>query len=39
LCIFRLEISNLQFQDLPMPHPMVWPSLSSFLRMNTGIYF
>jgi hypothetical protein len=23
LRIFRLEISNLQFQDLPMPHPMV----------------
>jgi hypothetical protein len=23
LCIFRLEISNLQFQDLPTPHPMV----------------
>jgi hypothetical protein len=23
LCIFRLEISNLQFQDLPMPHPLV----------------
>jgi hypothetical protein len=23
VCIFRLEISNLQFQDLPMPHPLV----------------
>jgi hypothetical protein len=23
LCIFRLEISNLQFQNLPMLHPLV----------------
>jgi hypothetical protein len=23
LCVFRLEISNLQFQNLPMPHPLV----------------
>jgi hypothetical protein len=28
LCIFRPESSNLQFQNLPMPHPLVWPSLS-----------
>jgi hypothetical protein len=23
LCIFRPELSNLQFQNLPMPHPLV----------------
>jgi hypothetical protein len=23
LCIFRLELNNLQFQHLPMPHPLV----------------
>jgi hypothetical protein len=23
LCIFRLELSNLLFQNLPMPHPLV----------------
>jgi hypothetical protein len=23
LCIFRLELSNLQFQNLPMLHPLV----------------
>jgi hypothetical protein len=23
LCIFRLEPNNLQFQNLPMPHPLV----------------
>jgi hypothetical protein len=30
LCIFRPEPNNLQFQNLPMPHPLVWPLLSSF---------
>jgi hypothetical protein len=30
LCIFRPEPSNLQCQNLPMLHPLVWPLLSSF---------
>jgi hypothetical protein len=28
LCIFRLELSNPQLQNLPMLHPLVWPLLS-----------
>jgi hypothetical protein len=32
LCIFRLEISNLQFQDLPMPHPLVLTFTVLFLE-------
>jgi hypothetical protein len=28
LCDFRLELNSLQFQNLPMLHPQVWPLLS-----------
>jgi hypothetical protein len=28
LCIFRPEPNNLQFQNLPMPHPLVLLSFS-----------
>jgi hypothetical protein len=39
LCIFRPEPKNLQCQNLPMPHPLVWPLLSLFWGWTLAFIF